>query len=84
MAIPVLNHFSDIHFSGNTTSVTVNDKAVRLGVDCGNCKGEWNWSSLSAAGGTGDKIVLSGVSVCHFSLLSHSRPRKMYHLNFWT
>jgi len=68
MAIPVSNYFSDIHFIGNTTSVTVNDTAVRLGVDCGNCKGGWDLSSLSTAGGTGNKIVSSGVPVCHLSL----------------
>ena len=83
MAIPVLNHFSDIYFSGKTTSVTVNDKAVRVGVDCGNCKGKWDWSSLYTAGGTGNKIASSGVSVCHFFstiLLALSRNKSS---KFW-
>lgn len=54
---------SGINFTGATTSVSVASTAVRVGVDCGNCSGTWDWSSLVASGGTGNDLVLDGATV---------------------
>ncbi|KAF8307183.1 polygalacturonase [Clavulina sp. PMI_390] len=54
---------SDINFTGTTTTVSVDSGAVRVGVDCGSCSGTWDWSSLSASGGTGDDLVLNDATI---------------------
>lgn len=70
--------FSDINFTGATTSITVDSSAVRIGVDCGKCSGTWNWASLVATGGTGDDLVLGGATV---RIQLNSRPSLAKHLS---
>ncbi|KAJ7622525.1 polygalacturonase [Roridomyces roridus] len=56
---------SGINFTGGTTSVSVDDDAFTLVVDCGACLGLWDFSALSASGGKGsivdaDNAMISG------------------------
>nr|AAF68401.1 endopolygalacturonase [Chondrostereum purpureum] len=58
---------SGINFSGDTTNIKVNSGAKRVTVDCRSCTGTWNWSKLTATGGSAgtissDKAKISGGS----------------------
>ncbi|KIY42998.1 glycoside hydrolase family 28 protein [Fistulina hepatica ATCC 64428] len=48
--------FSDINFTGSTTTVTVEDDAKRLAIDCGDCSGTWDFSELKITGGEAGTI----------------------------
>ncbi|EJD03056.1 uncharacterized protein FOMMEDRAFT_84384 [Fomitiporia mediterranea MF3/22] len=49
---------SDVNFIGEMNNITVNDKAVRVAVNCGEgaCQGTWNWTSLVVTGGQKSNI----------------------------
>ncbi|THH19332.1 hypothetical protein EW146_g1805 [Bondarzewia mesenterica] len=56
---------SNINFSGSTTSITVNNDAQRVAVNCGSgaCTGTWDWSSLQISGGSSGPITgFSGIT----------------------
>ncbi|KIY70879.1 glycoside hydrolase family 28 protein [Cylindrobasidium torrendii FP15055 ss-10] len=54
---------SGINFTGSQTTIAVNDKSVRVGVDCGNCSGTWDFSKLKVTGGKDSKIVKGGATI---------------------
>jgi galacturan 1,4-alpha-galacturonidase len=54
---------SDINFSPGTTSLTANDGAYRVAVNCGSgsCTGNWDWSGLETSGGKAGSIINNNV-----------------------
>ncbi|KAL5485138.1 hypothetical protein ACEPAI_7780 [Sanghuangporus weigelae] len=55
---------SDVNFIGETTSLSVNDDAMQVAVNCGEgaCTGTWDWSALQATGGSpGELINFDGI-----------------------
>ncbi|KAH8834080.1 polygalacturonase [Flagelloscypha sp. PMI_526] len=54
---------SGISFTGSPTKVDVASGAVRVGVDCGNCTGTWDWGQLTATGGSASQLVLDDAHI---------------------
>ncbi|KAG2128451.1 glycoside hydrolase [Suillus cothurnatus] len=54
---------SDINFNPGTTSLTANDGAYRVAVNCGSgsCTGNWDWSGLETSGGKAGSIINNNV-----------------------
>ncbi|KIY43128.1 polygalacturonase [Fistulina hepatica ATCC 64428] len=48
--------FSDINFTGDETSITVESGAYRLAIDCGDCTGTWDFDELYITGGDAGTI----------------------------
>ena len=56
---------SDINFTGSANTISVDDSAQRVAVNCGSgsCTGTWDWSELTVSGGTASTITgFSGIS----------------------
>ena len=48
-----------MNFVGETTSLSVNDDAMQVAVNCGkgSCTGAWDWSALKVSGGKSGELV---------------------------
>ncbi|KIY62616.1 glycoside hydrolase family 28 protein [Cylindrobasidium torrendii FP15055 ss-10] len=57
------SQLSGINFSGTMNTIAATGDGLKVGVDCGNCTGTWDWSALTVTSGKTSQLVLDNAKI---------------------